>query len=104
MTVEGASSSLVQTTSEDTVVSGAASKSATRPVEGPGAGMATQPVEAPGAGPEVVLTGTSSATLQSDSEEDLQSEPDSPVDDNFWYGSPDKDLNRDDSGDQELSE
>ena len=119
VTVEGTSYCLVQTTGEATVLSGAASKSATRPVEGPGtedvtkqnttqpveapdAGTATQPVEAPG--PEVLLTGTGNAALQSDSEEDLQSEPGSPVDDNFRYGSPDKDLNRNDLGDQELSE
>ena len=38
--------------------------------------------------------------MQSDSEEDLESEPDSPAGDSFWYGSPDKD----DSGDPELSE
>ena len=95
VTVVGADSSLVQTTGEAAVVSGAANKSATRPVEGLVAGMATQLVEAPSAG---------NAALQSDSEEDLQSEPGSPVDDNFLYGSPDKDLNRDDSGDQELSE
>ena len=38
--------------------------------------------------------------MQSDSEEDLQSEPGSPADDNFRYSSPDKDV----SGDQELSE
>ena len=44
---------------------------------------ATQPVEAPDVGPEVLLTGTSNAALQSDSEEDLQSEPGSPVNDNF---------------------
>ena len=121
MTVEGASPSLDQTTSEAAFVGEAASKSATRPVEGPstkvvrrgdeiqqnatqpveasGVGTATQPVEAPGAGPEVLLSGTSSA-VQSDSEEDLQSEPGSPAGDNFWYGSPDKD----DSGDQELFE
>ena len=117
VTVEGTGSSLVQTTGETAVVSGAASKSATRRVEGtevviqqnstqpgeaPGAGTATQPVEAPIAGPEVLLTGTSSAALQYNSEEDLQSEPGSPADENFQYGSPDKDLNRDDSGDQEL--
>ena len=70
---------------------------ATQPVEAPGAGTATQSVEAPGAGPEVLLSGSA---VQSDSEEDLQSEPGSPAGDNFWYGSPDKD----DSGDQELSE
>ena len=121
VTVKGAGPSLAQTTSEAVFVSEAASKSATRPVEGPGtevvrrgdeiqqnaiqsvdapgAGMATQPVEAPDAGPEVMLSGTGIA-VQSDSEEDLQSEPGSPVGDNFRYGSPDKEN----SGDQELSE
>ena len=116
VTVEGTGSSLVQTTGEAAFVSEAASKSATRPVEGPGTEVvrrgdviqqnATQPVEAPVQGrppsllrfPEILLSGTGSA-VQSDSEEDLQSEPGSPAD-NFWYGSPD----RDDSGDQELSE
>ena len=100
-------------TGEATVVSEAASKSATHPVEdpgtdvsqqnatqlveAPGAGTATQPVEAPGAGPEILPSSTSS-TVPSDSEEDLQSEPGSPADDNFLYGSPDNV----DSGDQEL--
>ena len=95
-------------------------QNATQPVEAPSAGMATQPVEAPGAGPEVLLTGSGSAALHaeqtltsgktvestggSDSEEDLQSEPGSPVDGNFRYDSPDRDLNRDESADQELSE
>ena len=99
-------------------MSEAASKSATRPVEGPGtdvsqqnatqpieapgAGTATQPVEAPSAGPEVLPSGTTA--LQSDSEEDLQSEPGSPVDDNFRYGCPDRDLTRDENADQEPSE
>ena len=71
VTVGGTSSSLVQTTGKVAVVSEAASKSATQPVEGPGtdvsqqhatqpaeapgAGTATQPVEAPGAGPEVLF-------------------------------------------------
>ena len=109
VSAEGTSSSLVQTTGEAALVSEAASKIATPPVEGPGTEVvrrgdviqqnATQPVEAAGAGPEVLLSGTGSA-VQSDSEEDLQSEPGSPADDNFWYGSSDKD----DSGDQELSE
>ena len=49
--------------------------------------------------PEGLLSGTDSA-VQSDSEEDLQSDPGFPADDEFWYGSPDKDV----SGDQELSE
>ena len=68
---------------------------ATQPVKASGAWTATQPVEAPGAGPEVPVV-----LCSLDSEEDLQSEPGSPAGDNFWYGSPDKD----DSGDQELSE
>ena len=111
VTVAGTSSSLVLTTGEAAFISEAAHKSATCPVEGPstevvrrgdviqqnatqpveapGAGMATQPVEAPGAGPEILLCGTGSA-VQSDSEEDLQSKPGSPADDNFRYGFPDK--------------
>ena len=47
----------------------------------------------------VLLSSTGSA-VQSDSEEDLQSEPGSPAGDDLRYGSPDKDV----SGDQELSE
>ena len=78
-------------------------QNATEPVEAPGGGTATQSAEAPGAGPEVLLTG--SATLHaemtgSDSEEELQSEPGSPVDGNVWHASPD--LTRDESADQEL--
>ena len=62
-------------------------QNATQPVEAPGAGMATQPAEAPGAGPEVLLTGTGSVALHaaitgSDSEEELWSEPGSPIDGN----------------------
>ena len=121
VTVEGTGSCLVQTTGKAAVVREVSNKSATRPVEGPGtgvviqqnttqsveapgAGMATQPVEAPGAGPDVLLTGTSDAALQSDNNGDLHSEPGSPVDDNFRYGSPYKDLTRDEAADQELSE
>ena len=69
-------------------------QNATQPVEAPGAGTANQPVETPGAGPEVLLTGTGNAALHvestggSDSEEDLQSDPGSPVDGNFRDGSP----------------
>ena len=119
VTVEGTGSSLVQTTGEAAVVREVSNKSATRPVEGPGtgiviqenatqlvqapgAGTATQPVEAPGAGPDVLLTGTGDSALQSNSDGDLHSEPGSPVDDNFRYGSPDKDLTRDEVADQEL--
>ena len=82
-------------------------QTATQPVEAPGAWTATQPVEAPGAVPEALLTGTGNAALHaeitgSDSEEELQSEPGSPVDGNFRDGSPD--LTREESADQELSE
>ena len=88
-------------------ISGMIQQNATQPVEASGAGTATQPVEAPGAGPEVLLPGTGSAALHaeitgSDSEEELQSEPGSPVDGNVRDGSPD--LTRDESADQELSE
>ena len=69
-------------------------QNATQPVEAPGAGTATQPVEAHSAGPKALLTGTGNAALHaeitgSDSKEELQSEPGSPVDGNFWDGSPD---------------
>ena len=122
VTVGGTGSSLVQTTGEAAVMREAVNKSATHPVEGPGtdvkqqnatqpveapgAGTATQPVEAPGAGPDVLPTGTGSAALHaeftgSDSEEELQSEPGSPIDGNVRDGSPD--LTRNGSADQELS-
>ena len=82
-------------------------QNATQPVEAPNAGTATQPVEATGAGPELLLTGTGSATLHaeitgSNIEEELQSKPGSPIDGNIRDGSPD--LTRDESADQELSE
>ena len=123
VTVGGTGSSLDQTTGEAGVMREAVNKSATRTVEGPGtdvkqqnatqpveapsAGTVTQPVEAPGAGPKVLPTGTGSAALHaeftgSDSEEEFQSEPGSPIDGNVRDGSPD--LTRDKSADQELSE
>ena len=89
----------------------AVNKNATHPVEGPGTDVqqknATQPVEAPGAGPDFLPTGTGSAAIHaeftgSDSEEELQSEPGSPVDGNVWDDSPD--LTKNASADQELSE
>ena len=107
--MEGVSSSLVQTTGDAFAVKKVLNKSANRPVEGPGTGVviqqnATQPVEAPVAGPDALLTGTGDAALQSESDGDLHSEPGSPLDDSFRYGSPDKDLTRDEAADQELSE
>ena len=108
VTVGGTGSSLDQNTGEAAVMREAVNKSATRPVEGPGtdvkqqnatqpveapsAGTATQPVEAPGAGPEVLPTVTGSAALHveftgSDSEEEFQSEPGSPIDGNVQTSS-----------------
>ena len=111
VTVGGAGSSLVQTTGEAAVMRKAVNKSATHPGEGPGTDVkeqnATQPVEAPGTGPDVLPTGTGSAALHaefsgSDSEEELQSDPGSPVDGNIREGSPD--LSKNEAADQELSE
>ena len=123
VTVGGTGSSLVQTTGEAAVMREAVNKSAThpgegpgtdvkqqnatQPVEAPGAGTATQPVEAPGAGPDILPTGTGSAALHaefsgSDSEEELPSDPGSPVDGNVREGSPD--LSKNEAADQELSE
>ena len=78
--------------------------------------LATEPVEAPSAGREVLLTGTGSDATQidqsltggknthftggSESDEDLQSEPGSPVDGNPQGELPD----RDDTAEQDLSE
>ena len=92
----------------------------TQPFETPAAGTATQSVEAPSAGPEDLLTSTGNAALHVDqtptdgktvhitggpeSDEDLQSALGSSVDGNFRGESPDRDLTRDESADQELSE
>ena len=96
------------------------SSSATQPVEAHGVGTATQPVQAPGAGPDVLSSGTGDAALSvdqtltsgrvvqstsgSESEDDQHSEAGSLLEGNFWDGSPDRELTRDESADQELSE
>ena len=93
---------------------------ATLPVEAPSAGTATQPVQALGAGPDVLLSSTGDAALSvdqtltsgrvvqstsgSESEDDQHSEAGSLLEGNFQDGSPDRDLTRDESADQELSE
>ena len=95
-------------------------QSATQPVEAPGAGTANQTVEAPGAGPEVLPSGTGDAALSADqtltspraaqctsgseSEDEQHSETGSLLEGNYWDGSPARDLTRDESTDQELSE
>ena len=95
-------------------------QNATQPVEAPGAGTATQPVEAPSAGPEVLPSSTGDAALSanqtltgpraaqctsgSESEDEQHSETGSLLEGNYHYGSQARDLTRDESTDQELSE
>ena len=119
---ESSGPSLVQATG-DAVVQARRDESqqiATQPAEAPGARTATKPVQAPGAGPDVLLSSTGDAALSVDqaltggrtvqstsgaeSEDEQQSEPGSPLEGNFWYGFPDRDLTRNESADQELSE
>ena len=111
VTVGGTGTSLDQTTGEAAVMREAVNKSATRPVEGPGTDVkqqnATQPFEAPGARTAtqpVEAPGAGETALQSDSDYNLQSEPGSPVDVKDRSGSPDRVFNREDTGDQDLSE
>ena len=66
-------------------------QTATQPLEAPGAGTATQPVQ-----------GDLSAA--SDSEGDQHTVTGSLSDENYRYGSPDRDLPREEAADQELSE
>ena len=114
--------SLVQTTGDAVVQprGDEIQQIATQPVEAPGVGTATQPGQAPGAGPDVLLSSTTDAALSvdqtltsgrvvqstsgSESEDDQHSEAGSPLEGNFQDASPDRDLTRDDSADQELSE
>ena len=95
-------------------------QNATQPVEAPGVGTTTQPVEAPGAGPEVLPSGTGDAALSADqtltgpraaqctsgseSEDEQHSETGSLLEGNHRNGSPARDLTRNESTDQELSE
>ena len=94
-------------------------QAATQPLEAPGAGTATQPVQAPGSVPDVLPSGTSDADLSpeqtltgrvvqsssgSDSEDDQHSVTGSLLEGNYRDGSPDRDLTRDESADQEVSE
>ena len=79
-------------------------ETATQPLEAPGAGTATQPVQAPGSVPDVQPSGEGELSALSDSEGDQHSVTVSLSDENYWYGSPDRDLPRDEAADQELSE
>ena len=118
---EIASPSLVQATDDPVPPRGdEIQQNATQPVEAPGAGTATQPVEAPGAGPDVLPSGTGDAALSADqtltgpraaqctsgseSEDEQHSETGSLLEGNYRDRSPARDLTRDESTDQELSE
>ena len=95
-------------------------QNATQSVEAPGAGTATQPVEAPGAGPDALPSGTGDAAFSADqtltggrvvqstsgseSDDDQHSETGFLLEGNFRDGSPDRELTREESTDQELSE
>ena len=77
---------------------------ATQPLEAPGAGTATQPVQAPGSVSDVQPSGEGDLSTASDSEGDQQSVTGSLSEENYQYGSPDRDLLREEATDQELSE
>ena len=95
-------------------------QNATQPVEAPGAGTATQPVQAPSAGPDVLPSGTGDAafsvdqtltgprtvqsTSGSESEDEQHSQTGSLLEGNYRDVSPVRELTRDESTDQELSE
>ena len=92
--------SLVEATGEEVVEI----ETATQPLEAPGAGTATQPVQAPGSVPDVQPSGEGELSIPSDSDGDQHSVTGSLCDENYHYGSPDRDLPRDEAADQELSE
>ena len=81
-------------------------QTATKPLEAPGAGTATQPVQAPGSVPDGQPSSTGDVDLSaaSDSEDDQRSFTGSLSDGNFRDQSPDRDLTREESADQEVSE
>ena len=95
-------------------------QNATQPAEVPGAWTATQPVQAPGAGPDVLPSGTGDAAFSvdqtlispravqstngSESEDEQHSQTGSLLEGNYRDASPTRDLTRDESTDQELSE
>ena len=77
---------------------------ATQPLEAPGVGTATQPVQAPGSVPDVQPSGEGDISAASDSEGDQHSVTGSLSDENYRYGSPDRDLQKEEVTDQEPSE
>ena len=79
-------------------------QTATQPLEAPGAGTATQPVQAPGSVPDAQPSGEGVISAASDSEGDQHSVTGSLSDENYRYGSPDRDLPKEEAADQEPSE
>ena len=79
-------------------------QTATQPLEAPGAGTATQPVQVPGSVPDVQPSGEGDLSAASDSEGDQHSVTGSLSDENYRYGSPDRDLPKEEAADQEPSE
>ena len=77
---------------------------ATQPLEAPGAGTATQPIQALGSVPDVQPSGEGDLSAASDSEGYQHSVTGSLSDENYRYGSPDRDLPREEAADQEVSE
>ena len=97
---ESTGSSLVQATGEAVDEM----QTASQPLEANGAGTATQPVQAPGSVPDVQPSGERDLSAASDSEGDQHSVTGSLSNENYQYGSPDRDLPREEAADQELSE
>ena len=97
---ETSSPSLVQATGE----AAEEMQTATQPLEAPGAGTATQPVQASGLVPDVQPSGEGDLSAASDSEGDQHSVNGSLSDENYRYGSPDRDLPKEEAADQEPSE
>ena len=93
-------------------------QTATQPL--PGAETATQPVQVPGSVPDVLPSGTGDVDFNadqtltgsrvvqsssgSDSEDDQHSVTGSLLEGNYWDGSPERELTRDESAGQKLSE
>ena len=97
---ETSSPSLVQATGEAVEEI----QMATQPLEAPGARTATQPIQAPSSVPDVQQSSEGDLSAASDSEGDQHSVTGSLSDENYRYGSPDRDLPKEEVADQEHSE
>ena len=75
-------------------------QTATQPLKAPGAGTTTQPVQAPGSVPDVQPSCEGDLSAASDSEGDQYSVTASLSDENYRYGSPGRDLPKEEVADQ----